>query len=229
MKILFATLWLLIPLGLVAYHYGPGQEHLKLDHAEDNLSKARNAISNESWDEAISHYEEALTKLPADQVENQHRIRLEIAKAQMQSSGLPKAREDLAQLVSEINERPESPADLKEEALSTLANSRYYMTYLLKLEGQPASEWEPEIEAARQEYKLLAKTSDTPERHKEDLEAAIRLARADPSELYGLPIPQQWQGAWSSTKPGGRPAQKSKKPEDSRGASKAPPADGAGS
>jgi hypothetical protein len=65
------------------------------------------------------------------------------------------------------------------------------MTYLMKLEGLPASEWEPEIEAARQEYKLLAQTSSNKEKHLNDLEAAIRLARAEPTELYGLPIPSQ--------------------------------------
>ena len=65
------------------------------------------------------------------------------------------------------------------------------MTYLMKLEGLPAAEWEPEIEAARQEYKLLAMTGVDKAKHKLDLDAAVRLARADPTELYGLPIPNQ--------------------------------------
>ena len=90
-----------------------------------------------------------------------------------------------------MNSDPNAPADLKEDALSSLANARYYMTYLMKLEGLPASEWEPEIEAARQEYKLLAQSGSNKERHLTDLEAAIRLARAEPTELYGLPIPNQ--------------------------------------
>ncbi len=189
MRILFATLWLLLPLGLVAYHFGPGQKHLALDHTEAALKDARTAVSDERWSDAIEFYEQALAKLPKDQLENAQRIRLEIAKAQMQNSGLVQAREDLAQLVSELGE--DTPADLKEDALSTLANSRYYMTYLMKLEGKPASDWEPEIEAARQEYKLLAQTGTNSQRHQLDLEATIRLARAEPSELYGLPIPNQ--------------------------------------
>ena len=119
------------------------------------------------------------------------RIQLEIAKAKMQNSGLPEAREDLAKLVSKLNEDITISSELKEETLSTLANARYYMTYLMKLEGLPAEEWEPEIEAARQEYKLLAQTGSDKEKHLSDLESAIRLARAEPSELYGLPIPSQ--------------------------------------
>ena len=63
-----------------------------------------------------------------------------------------------------------------------------------KLEGLPDSAWEPEIEAARQEYKLLATSavsSALAKQSGDDLEAAIRLARMDPAELYGLPIPSQ--------------------------------------
>ena len=194
MKIILATLWLLIPLGFAAYHYGPGQEHLKLDHTEDILSEARQAVADEEWATAIEHYQKALSKLPKDRKQDSRRIQLEVAKAKMQNAGLPEAREDLAQLVIELNEDPETPKDLKEEALSTLANSRYYMTYLMKLEGRPDAAWEPEIEAARQEYKLLAQTaqdSDLAKSSADDLEAAIRLARADPAELYGLPIPNQ--------------------------------------
>ena len=58
----------------------------------------------------------------------------------------------------------------------------------------PDAAWMPEIEAARQEYKLLAQTSTDSAfaaRCADDLESAIRLARTDPAELYGLPIPSQ--------------------------------------
>jgi len=191
MRILFATLWLLLPLGLVAYHYGPGQKHLALDQTEDVLSDARQAVTDEKWEEAISLYEKALSKLPEGKLQTSQRIRLEIAKAQMLSGKLPQARQELPELITELNENPDTPSDLKEDALSTLANSRYYMTYLMKLEGLPSSEWEPEIEAARQEYKLLAQTGNNSVRHQRDLEASIRLARAEPTELYGLPIPNQ--------------------------------------
>jgi tetratricopeptide (TPR) repeat protein len=191
MRIIIATLWLLIPLGFAAYHFGPGKEHLTLDHTEDILTEARQAVADEDWTNAVELYQKALAKLPKDRTYDSRRIQLEIAKAKMQSCGLPEAREDLAELVSELNEDPNASSELKEDALSTLANSRYYMTYLMKLEGLPASEWEPEIEAARQEYKLLAQTTSNKEKHLNDLEAAIRLARAEPTELYGLPIPSQ--------------------------------------
>ena len=191
MRIILATLWLLVPLGFAAYHYGPGQEQVKLDHTEVFLAQARSAVQDKNWNSAIESYQKALAKLPKENKETSMRIQLEIAKAKMQNSGLPEAREDLAKLVSQLNEDTTISSELKEETLSTLANARYYMTYLMKLEGLPAEEWEPEIEAARQEYKLLAQTGSDKEKLLSDLESAIRLARAEPTELYGLPIPSQ--------------------------------------
>ena len=191
MRIILATLWLLVPLGFAAYHYGPGQDQVKLDHTEVFLAQARSAVQDKNWNSAIESYQKALAKLPKENKETSMRIQLEIAKAKMQNSGLPEAREDLAKLVSQLNEDTTISSELKEETLSTLANARYYMTYLMKLEGLPAEEWEPEIEAARQEYKLLAQTGSDKEKHLSDLESAIRLARAEPTELYGLPIPNQ--------------------------------------
>lgn len=191
MRILFATLWLLVPLGLVGYHYGPGQKHLAVDQSEDFLAQARQSVASQDWGAAIAFYQQALSKLPAEKVTLSQRIRLEIAKAELENAGLIGARQDLASLLADLNNDPTAPAELKEDTIAALANSRYYLTYLMKLEGKPASEWEPEIEAARQEYKLLAQTTADPTRHQHDLEATIRLARAEPSELYGLPLPNQ--------------------------------------
>jgi hypothetical protein len=78
-----------------------------------------------------------------------------------------------------------------------MANSQYYITWLMRLEGHTQEVWEPEIETARQTYKLLAEQAqakgDTTavKKHTEDLEAAIRLARMDLGELQGLPLPSQ--------------------------------------
>ena len=55
--------------------------------------------------------------------------------------------------------------------------------------------WEPEIEAARQNYKLVAAraeqagNAELAATETENLEAALRLARMDLTELQGLPLP----------------------------------------
>ena len=67
----------------------------------------------------------------------------------------------------------------------------------MRLEGLPITEWEPEIESARQNYRMLAENaqsagkSDQAKKQRENLEAAIRLARLDLSDLQGLPLPNQ--------------------------------------
>ncbi|GAA5494708.1 hypothetical protein SAMN02745181_3008 [Rubritalea squalenifaciens DSM 18772] len=190
-RITIATLWLILPLLGVAYHYGPGQKLLALDKVDDLLEQSDQQLEEENWSEAIELLNDALAKLPKDETEAAQQIKLQIAKAKMMDAKLPEARADLAALVQEINDNPTASEQLKEDALSSLANARYYMTYLMKLEGRPDSDWEPEIEAARQEYKLLAQNSSTADKHLLDLEASIRLARATPRELYGLPLPSQ--------------------------------------
>jgi len=236
MKILVLTLWCLVPVGLLAYHYGPGQEQMVLDDAGALLGGAKSKATAGDWNAAITGYEDTLAKLPKDRVAEARRIRLELAKARMEAKQLPAARAELAALSDELAQDPNAHAGLRDETLATLASSRFYMTYLMKLEGLPDSEWEPEIEAARQEQKLLTQRASeagdrtAAKRHADDLEASIRLARMDPEELYGQAIPKQCSGCCSgkcaSNKPGLKPGQK---PKDSRGAGAGKPVDGEGS
>jgi hypothetical protein len=59
----------------------------------------------------------------------------------------------------------------------------------MRLVGLSADEWEPEIERARQTYRLLTEQAESAgnqiavKRYREDLESAIRLARLDVGEL----------------------------------------------
>jgi hypothetical protein len=83
------------------------------------------------------------------------------------------------------------------DARASLANAQYYMTWLMRLEGLSRDVWEPEIEAARQTYRLLADQAtaggddQAAKSQRENLEASIRLARMELSELQGLPLPSQ--------------------------------------
>ena len=237
MKILVLTLWCLVPLGLLAFHYGPGREQMTLDATASTLEQAKAKAGAEDWKAAIAAYEQSLAQLPKDRVEEARRIRLELAKARMESDELPKAREELAALAEELAQDPNAHAGPRDETLATLATSRFYMTYLMKLEGLPDSEWEPEIEAARQERKLLVQRAteagDTAAaaKHADDLESAIRLARMEPEELYGKAIPKQCNcKSGKCSNPGNKPGQKpSQKPKDSRSAGAGAPVDGEGS
>ena len=196
-RILLLTGWLLLPVAALAWHLGPGQDQKKLDQAATHLRAAEEAAAGGNYFTAVERYDEALKALPSGRTVEARKIRLEKAKAQMLARQLPEAHADLKGLVDEIAGDPAADPKLLADARSTLANSQYYVTWLMRLEGLGAEEWEPEIEASRQAYKLLAedaeKRGDEPaaRKHREDLESAIRLARMELSELQGLPLPSQ--------------------------------------
>ena len=187
----------MLPLGAWAYHEGPGQDQMSLDTVDQLVAEAHDAALAEEWAEAVEKYDQALLELPSDRVGTARQIRLELNKARMLSAKLPAAHADLASLVQEMLQDESADQGLLDQARSTLANSQYYLTWLMRLEGLPREKWEPEIEAARQTYRLIAERAqaqgdaEAVAKATEDLESAIRLARMELTELQGLPLPNQ--------------------------------------
>ena len=197
MRILILGAWLLLLPIAFAYHLGPGQTRVTLDAAAAKLADADRLAAEKDYVAAVDAYDEALKLVPAEFKAETRRIRVERAKAMMLAQRLPEAHADAKALVDELQEDPSADAKLLAEARLVMANSQYYITWLMRLEGLGRDLWEPEIESARQLHKLLAEQAEqrgdstAAKSHKEDLESAIRLARMDLSELQGLPLPSQ--------------------------------------
>ena len=195
MRNILLVTWLLLPIGAWAYHEGPGQDLQALETADAVLVAAHEAAADGRWAVAITKYEEALTKLPknADAVDKAttQRLQLELNKARMQAGGLPVAREELDVLVEQMAAAQDTDPALLRQARQALAQTQFYSTWLMRLAGLPRDAWEPEIEAARQNWRLLAEQTCGAEaaRHRSDLEASIRLARIEIEDLQGLPLP----------------------------------------
>ena len=191
------TLWLLLPIGGWAFHEGPGQDLATLDETDAVLRDANALAASEDWAEAVVRYEDALKLLPVDRVAEARTVRLELNKARMQAAGLPQAHADLRALVDEMERDATADAEVRAGARAALASAQYYMTWLMRLEGMPREKWEPEIEASRQNYRLLAERAvaagraGEAEQHRTDLESAVRLARLEIKDLQGLPLPSQ--------------------------------------
>jgi tetratricopeptide (TPR) repeat protein len=189
--------WLLVPVGFGIWHYGPGQDYLTRDDASRMLAQADALVKEGDWAAAVDAYDEALKLLPPDMVAAQRRVRLEKAKAQMMASQLPTALADLKVLAEELQGDLQADKKLVADTRESLAQAHYYMTWLMRLEGLTRDVWEPEVEAARQNYRLLAEEAqkrgdeEAATKSREDLEAAVRLARMELSELQGLPLPSQ--------------------------------------
>jgi len=201
MRRLMIAGWLLLPVGAWAYHEGPGQDGVLLDQVDAELAAARAATEAEDWALAVEHYDAALKGLPGLDTpaleRSARRIRLSAAKAKLAASDLIAARSELSGLVEELTPLESSEGAMLDEAREGLANAQYYYTWLMRLEGYPREEWEPEVEVARQSYRLLAERASTrgdeaaARTHMEDLESSIKLARLDLEELQGLPLPSQ--------------------------------------
>lgn len=156
MKLTLVILWLSVPALWAAWHYGPGQDALKRDKSDAALSAAKAAITSGDTDAAITAYDEALAALPKEETPQAWRLRLAKAQAQLAGSQLPEANRDLEILLTDLKADPAAPADLIDGTQEALANTGYYMTWLMRLEGQPREAWEPEIEKARQNFRHLA-------------------------------------------------------------------------
>lgn len=195
MRKIAILVWLLLPIVALAYHLGPGQRKLILDDAAAAIRLAQQYAADQQWARAVASYDLALSHMGTTDTAAVRRVRLEKAKAQMLAAELPAANADLKVLVDEmVEESHSSDTKLLDEARASLANSQYYRTWLMRLEGLPKEVWEPEIESARQTFRLLAESAadnESRDRYKEDLESAIRLARMDLSDLQGLPLPNQ--------------------------------------
>ena len=237
MKKSLLLFWLALPVFGGIYHLTAGEFHLQMDQAGWHLRAGRSAVQKSEWHRAAREFEKALELVPDDQDQLRRDVRLQLAQAKIHSAGLPDANEDLKKLLAEVTADDVQPADpiLQSRVRETLAESQYYLAWLMRLEGVAREEWLPELESARQNYRLLAEQAqavgDTrgQRQQQENLEASIRLEQMAIDDLQGLPIPKPCQSCCSkcrSRRPGTKPAQK---PNDGRGASAGPPADGAGS
>ncbi len=197
MRNILIILWLLVPVAVAAYHFGPGQEKVTLDEAGLAMKSAGRAMEEGDPLEALERFDEAIEKLPDTERGAIRRLTLEKAKVQMQAKQLPQANEVLKGMLDELATEKGADPQLLADTREAYANSQYYMTWLMRLEGLPREAWEPEIEVSRQNYRLLAENavakgqSEIAKNYQESLEASIRLARLDLTELQGLPLPSQ--------------------------------------
>jgi hypothetical protein len=193
------VLWLLVPTALLAWHFGPGQERLAKDMVQHHLSIAKSLEGHENWSEAVKAYEAAIAALPADETQTRNKLRLAHAKAQMRAGDLPEAMEGLEGLLAEMEKSNEDP-DTTREVRSTQAAFRYYAAWIMRLEGASSEEWTEQVDQSRQHFRLLAEKAQSKgqakqvEDYEKNLEAAVRLARMDLSELKAKPLPKECQG-----------------------------------
>jgi len=198
-KKILITVWLLIPIVLLAYHYGPGQKGLAKDRVAAKIEAAQLAEKKEDWRAAMAAYADALAALPADQTATRFKLQLAQAKARIYTGELPEAMMDMEGLLADMLKADANAGQIR-EVRGNLATAQYYAGWLMRLEGATADEWTVEVEQARQNFRLLAEETQKEGNqtaaldYQKNLESTIRLARMDLAELQSLPLPKQCQG-----------------------------------
>jgi hypothetical protein len=61
--------WLLIPVGLLSYHYGPGRQALAWQDAAALRAQATAAEKEGHWEQAVASYGQALGAVPTSEVD----------------------------------------------------------------------------------------------------------------------------------------------------------------
>lgn len=195
-KTLLIIVWLLVPVVLLAYHFGPGQSRLAQDRAASRIHEARAFEAGDHWPEAVEAWADALAATPESNAEARLRVRLAHANARMYIGELPEAMEEIDTLLTEARDLKADPA-LEREIRSLLGSAQYYAAWLMRLESAPVEEWLLQAEGARQHFRLLAEQTagtSAAETYEKNLESTIRLERMDLSELQGLPLPKCCSG-----------------------------------
>ena len=236
-KNLFILLWALAPVALLAYHYGPGQAGLAREEAKASIRAALDFEAKKQWRQAIDAYNAALAALPDTETAKRQQLQLARANARIYVGELPEAMLAMEHLLDETAKGSDS--ELESKVRSSLASAQYYTGWLMRLELAEKEEWKEPLEKARQNFRLLAEqTAKTDakasEDHQKNLEAVVRLARMDLSEVQALPLPKKCEGNKNvcskcrGQKKSNKPKDMKKK-EDARGASVGKRPEGTGS
>ena len=236
-KNLLIFLWALAPVALLAYHFGPGQAGLAREEARASIRAALNFEASEEWRQTIDAYNDALAALPDTETAKRQQLQLARANARIYVGELPEAMFEMEHLLDETAKGNDS--ELESKVRSSLTSAQYYTGWLMRLELAEKKEWKEPLEKARQNFRLLAEqTAKTDakasEDHQKNLEAVVRLARMDLSEVQALPLPKKCEGNKNvcskcrGQKKSNKPKDMKKK-EDARGASVGKRPDGKGS
>ncbi len=119
MRLALTFLWLLAPLAVAAWHFGPGQEYLARD-------RAAGALKVETLDKAdeIEAIEAALAALPKEDREAALRLRLAKAVLRLDNRQLAEGTNELTTLWDEVGSDKSVPADVRAGVQAALAQSR---------------------------------------------------------------------------------------------------------
>ncbi|MFW5752617.1 MAG: hypothetical protein ACOCYV_01060 [Planctomycetota bacterium] len=188
--------WLLLPIGVLAWHHGPGQRYVRRDAAAPLLAAAERTTDDAVACEQLSA---ALARLgpEADPV---LRTRVQLAHAQrlaQSDTGLLDGLAALDQLQTATADDQRLPRQLRDAVRAATAIAHHHTAWRLRLAGADEKSWLAENHRARQHLRLLTESAadrgaaERAQEHARDLEQVIRMQLLSDDELRALPLPQK--------------------------------------
>ena len=273
------TLWALVPVAVVAFHFGPGQGLAARDEAvrfhqralemenhaaevqgkayeahlavidvrrrmfvdddvalqeelEETMKHERVAYEKASsaWEEAADAFTIVQETLVDDGGFAIRQVRWSKARALVRSGDIWGGTGELEDLLGNTPEATGGDRELQRATREELARAHYFGARLMRLSGEPASEWRAEATKARQHFRYLAENAAAEEGSPEtvrglenNVERVLDLEHKDLSEIQGTPLPRQSPRMARGNRPGanGQPRRTQRPPQgrDGRGAS----------
>jgi hypothetical protein len=201
--------WLLIPVGLLSYHYGPGRQALAWQEAAAIRAQATAAEKEGHWEQAVTNYGQALGAVPTSEVDDsdealaRDQLRLAQIRSKFQLGDLAETISDLEQFVKQVETTHGLESPVTFDARDMLGRVHYQAMVALRLESAEKQVWMRHWELSRQSFRFLAEHSP-PSRNLSDrknLEVVIKSAN-----LPTPPVPSGGGGG------GGAALQASKRP-----------------
>lgn len=162
MKKWLILVWLLIPVALVSYHFGPGQAAFAYRQAQTHLADAQKLEQAGHFEEAIDRYGETLAALPEsdapppDLAMRRDQLRLAQIRARFQLGRLAETLDSLNALIEEIERDHGAHSPLADDARDLLGRVHYQAMVALRLESAEEAVWKKHWELARQNFRFLA-------------------------------------------------------------------------
>ncbi len=162
MKKWLILLWLLIPVGLLSYHFGPGQDALAFRQAREHLLVAEKLEQQGHYEEAIEAYAESQATLPAEEstasASDVARVQLRMAqiRGRFQLGQLAETIENLSGLIAEVERDHGANSPLARDVRDFLGRVHFQAMVALRLESAEEEVWRRHWELSRQNFRYLA-------------------------------------------------------------------------
>lgn len=199
MKRWLLLLWLLVPLPVVVWHYGPGQKWLARDVAGGLIGRAEQAEARKDWAAAENLFREAAGLVGDSDSRLKMQLDVGLVRTRYRQGAAVDAIDGIDRILADATFHTQPP-DQQREARELAGRIHYHAAWVMRLEGAQRDLWLEEAELARQNFRLLSETSLAARQEayshlqQTNLETAVRLQRISLTELMARPLPEEGEG-----------------------------------